>query len=338
MDMSIPLVAEQRAAFRRGAVPAPRQVTDGVWSIPVPLTGSPLVSMTMYLVETAEGLVLIDAGYDDGPAWRALLAGLEAAGAAPSEVRTAVLTHNHPDHIGLADRLRREGGTVIAVHPLDCFAAQRSIRGGFLDQLERSLRIAGVPEAETEAMMRSARRVARHDESLVPDLLVTEGELPGGAGLEVLHTPGHTYGHVSLLDRGRRLLFTGDLVMPSGETQLAPVSLEEDDPFRDLSASLRRIGDLAVDLVLPGHQYPIEDHARRTREAEAARGERLAEVERAARSAGTAWEVAALLTWPRPWADMRTTAKRFAVVQTLGHLRALQRGGSVPGSAHEASS
>ena len=111
--MSIPLVAEQRAAFRRGAVPAPRQVTDGVWSIPVPLTGSPLVSMTMYLVETAEGLVLIDAGYDDGPAWRALLAGLEATGAAPSEVRTAVLTHNH-NHFHRLHRTARPHAGIIS--------------------------------------------------------------------------------------------------------------------------------------------------------------------------------------------------------------------------------
>lgn len=336
--MSIPLVAEQRSAFRRGAVPPPRPVSDGVWSIPVPLTGSPLVSMTMYLVETAGGLVLVDAGYDDEDAWRALLAGLRAAGAAPSEVRTVVLTHNHPDHVGLAGRLRAEGGAAVAVHPLDCFAVQREIRGGFLDQLERSLRLAGVPEPVHEAMMRSARRVARHDESLVPDLLLEEGPLPGAPGLEVLHTPGHTYGHVSLLDRARRMVFTGDLVMPVGDTQTAPVSLEDDDPGSELDASLLRLADLPADLVLPGHQYPIEDRARRAREAAAARRARLAEVARAAREAETAWEVSALLSWPRPWAEMRTTAKRFAVVQTLGYLRTLQRGGSVPGSTQTGSS
>lgn len=335
--MSIPLIAEQRAAFRRGTVPAPRQVTDGVWSIPVPLTGSPLVSMLMYLVEAGDGLTLIDAGYDDEPAWRALLAGLRAAGATPSEVRTAVLTHNHPDHIGLADRLRRTGGTAIAIHPLDCFATQRAIRGGFLDQLERALRLAGVPEPEHERMLRSARALARHSESLVPDALVADGQVVAGTELEVLHTPGHTYGHICLRDRGRRLLFTGDLMMPTGEPQLAPVSTDQDDPARDLVSSLRTIADLPADLVLPGHQYPIEDHARRSREILSAHRARLAEVAGAARNAATAWEVAALLTWPRPWTRMGTTAKRFAVVQTLGQLRALQRGGSVPDSTQHAS-
>ncbi|ROO85809.1 glyoxylase-like metal-dependent hydrolase (beta-lactamase superfamily II) [Actinocorallia herbida] len=335
--MSIPLITEQSAAFARGSVPPARQVADGVWSIPVPLTGSPLVSMFMYLVETPGGLVLVDAGFDAEDAWQALLAGLRAAGAAPSEVAATVLTHNHPDHIGLADRLRAEGGAAVAIHPLDCFATQRAVRGGFLDQLERTLLRAGVPDADRAPMLRSARRLAAHSESLVPDLLLTEGDAVGGT-LQVLHTPGHTYGHISLRDHRRGLLFTGDLLMPTGEPQLAPASLPADDPGADLAASLDRIAGLRADLVLPGHQYPIADHARRARAVLTAHRARLAEVTGAAARAGTAWEIAALLSWPRPWPDMGTTAKRFAVVQTLGLLRALQRGGVVPASTQTGSS
>ncbi|MDX6739443.1 MBL fold metallo-hydrolase [Actinocorallia sp. A-T 12471] len=331
--MSIPLIAEQRAAFSRGGVPAPRQAADGVWSIPIPLTGSPLISMFMYLVDTPRGLVLIDAGFDSRTAWTALLDGLRAAGTTPSEITATVLTHNHPDHIGLADRLRAEGGAAVAIHPLDCFAAQRAIRGGFLDQLARALLLAGVPDPERETMLDSARALAVHSESLVPDVLLNEGDTVGD-GLEVLHTPGHTYGHIALRDHARGLVFTGDLLMPTGEPQLAPVSLDGDDPGAELAVSLDRIAALPAALVLPGHQYPIADHARRGRAVLAEHRARLAETAEAAARAETAWEVAALLRWARPWAEMGTTAKRFAVVQTLGLLRALQRGADAPSATH----
>ena len=74
--MSTPVSEQHAAAHRAREVPGPLRVTDGVWAVPVPLHGSPLRSITVFLVETSEGLVLIDAGYAHRSCWESFTASL----------------------------------------------------------------------------------------------------------------------------------------------------------------------------------------------------------------------------------------------------------------------
>ena len=75
----------------------------------------------------------------------------------------------------------------------------------------------------------------------------------GGVELEVLLTPGHAPDALCLLDRGRRLLFTGDTLYPA--TLYAHLA---GSTFDDYVATAERLADLAerVDLVLPAHNEP----------------------------------------------------------------------------------
>ena len=82
---------------------------------------------------------------------------------------------------------------------------------------------------------------------------------------EILHMPGHTPGLVCLYDREHRILFADDhllaRVSPNPLLELGPNG--EEDKFRSLStylASARKVRELAVDWVLPGHGPPFQDH------------------------------------------------------------------------------
>lgn len=296
----------------------------GVWSIPVPLHDSPIASVNLYALEHADGLLLVDAGYDDDRCWAVVEDALEPIGGVAS-VTSVVLTHNHPDHVGLAGRVRAASGASVAIHRLDALAAPEAVP--FLTQLATELALAGVPEATAAEMVEASRRLARHSSELRADRYIAPGEVIGDGGLrlEVVGTPGHSRGHVGLLDRDRGLFFGGDLLLDGGELQLGLVALDDDDPARDLEASLAHLQTLPVRLVLPGHWATISDPAPRAAAAIAALAARVREACRAVeeRPGSTPWEIAADVEWGRPWEAMGVTARRFAVMQSIAWTRRL---------------
>lgn len=318
-----------RAAFHAREVGAPEMVCDGIWAVPLPLAGSPVLSVFVHLLRHDDGVVLVDAGYPDELSWDALLAGLAAAGHRIDDVTHLVLTHNHPDHIGLAARVREASGAPLAIHPLDAFQLQRPLRGSFFDQLERELTLAGLPPEVLEEMVASSRTLAAHSDDLLVDDFLAEGEALrlGGLELEFLWTPGHARGHVSLLDRSRRLLIGGDVLLPEGEVQVGLVSDEDDDPVAQLRDSLRRIAALPIDQVLPGHQYRFGDVPAVVARTLGEQDERLARTAAvlAQRPRASAWELTTALDWGRPWERIGLTGRRFAVMQAMGWQRYLER-------------
>src|SRR3974390_897580 len=86
-------------------LPPVEQVRPGLWSIPVPLP-IPLGYVFVYVFETDKGAFLVDAGWNTDEASTALRAGLQHAGFAMTDVQGVMVTHLHPDHYGLAGRVR----------------------------------------------------------------------------------------------------------------------------------------------------------------------------------------------------------------------------------------
>jgi glyoxylase-like metal-dependent hydrolase (beta-lactamase superfamily II) len=148
-----------------------------------------------------EGLILIDAGLPDHA--EMLKEGIRSIGREPSDLTSILITHAHPDHLGSAKEL--SGGTTpISLHPRDAEKAAAGIvhptmkpGPGFLTGILFRLVMPKKP-GEFPAFE--------------PDIALNDGDVIDIAGgIEVIHTPGHTAGHVSLLwKRDRGLLFTGD--------------------------------------------------------------------------------------------------------------------------------
>jgi glyoxylase-like metal-dependent hydrolase (beta-lactamase superfamily II) len=130
-----------------------------------------------------------------------------------------VLTHIHPDHVGGASALRDATGAPIAVH-----------------RRRAEFTVAGRP--------------------LAPDRLLEDADEIAWAGgrLRVVYTPGHESGHVCYLDPDRGWLFTGDLILGTGTTIVAP----PDGDMLAYLASLRRLRELELTRIFPGHGDPID--------------------------------------------------------------------------------
>ena len=121
-------------------MPPVEQVRPGLWSIPVPIPDNPLRYVLVYAFELdGGGVAMVDAGWNTEDAWAALSDGLAAAGGSVSDVRAVLVTHIHPDHYGLAGRVREASGAWIGLHPAD--AAMLEARYGDTDELvDRMLR------------------------------------------------------------------------------------------------------------------------------------------------------------------------------------------------------
>src|SRR5690606_31082436 len=162
--------------------------------------GSDLVNS--YLVEDATGVTVIDAGLPGH--WPELQAELAAMGRSLDDIRGVVLTHGDTDHIGFAERLRRERGVPVFVHELDAARARREVK----DKVAWGpVRIGPL----ARFLWYSARRGGLRIPAVTEVTTFTGGqtlELPGAP--RIIHVPGHTPGSVAVHVPAVDALFVGD--------------------------------------------------------------------------------------------------------------------------------
>jgi len=222
--------------------------------------------VNVYLLEEAGEVTVIDAGMPGD--WSELPRQLAAMGRSLDDVRALVLTHGHSDHIGFAERARRERGWTPRVHELDAALARGEVknpaRGGgpvkpvpMLSFLLLGLRRGGLRPTPIGA-------VSTFGDGATLDV-------PGAP--RVILLPGHTPGSAALHVAARDALFIGDALATYAVTNgsvgpmIAPFSA---DPAGAI-ASLSRLDGLEAGWVLPGHGQPwtggVAEAVRRIRAA-----------------------------------------------------------------------
>ena len=320
----------QRQAWLDREDPPVEQVRPGLWSIPVPLPLVNLRYVLVYAFELPDGIGLVDAGWDGDDAWAALVAGLRTAGASVDDVRAVLVTHVHPDHHGLAGRLRDTAGAWVGMHADE--AATLPARLGDLETIlegaRAELRHLGAPEDEVDRTSVTAGQLRYLMRLAEPDRTVEHGErVPfKGWDLRAVHTPGHTPGHLCFHEREHRLLFSGDHVLPRISPNISAHGGGPGDPLGDFLGTFDTLRALDVGEVLPAHEFRFAGLQARLDDLEHHHDERLAELLGVLDDAPGAapWQIAPLLTWSRSWPEITQMMRRAAVGETLSHLRRLE--------------
>jgi glyoxylase-like metal-dependent hydrolase (beta-lactamase superfamily II) len=321
---------EQYRAWQQRRVPGSGRVRDGIHSIPLPMRAGPRLTHSFsYAVEDDRGRVhLIDTGMSDGVNEGILARELESLGTRVEDVATVTVTHVHPDHIGLAGHVHALSGATVLMHEQDRRRLSELHAHGHRVDPEVLLGW-GVPADRAAAVAAGDRRGEQPLPSM-PSEAVAHGDLLPipGRRLEVVHTPGHTAGHVCIVDAESGLVFTGDHVLPAIHSGIGLGGRTSANPVAEYLTGLERLapyGDLEV---APGHEYRFrglgerlrttaEHHLRRSREvAEALSGHEDLSV----------WELAARLTWSAGWANLRGFYLVSALAQTAMHRDFVQSG------------
>ncbi|GAA1519405.1 MBL fold metallo-hydrolase [Sphaerisporangium rubeum] len=305
----------------------------GVWSVPVPIPGNPLGYTLVYAVESPGGIVLIDAGWNHEDAWTALRDGLSAVGVRVSDLRGVVVTHYHPDHAGLAGRVREECGGWIAMHEADAALVRlyRELAGDSGRTLQVEMMRRAGAGADADAMVNAERPIPPAQ----PDIELRDGELidlPGRA-LRTVWTPGHTPGHLCLHLEDADRLFTGDHVLPgiTPHVGIYPYDRADTDPLTDFLGSLDRLATFTTTEALPAHEWTFKGVAARAADIRAHHEEKLdslaALLTDLAPDAYSIWQIAEKMTWNRPWADLYPIQRGMAAGEAAAHLRTLETRG-----------
>lgn len=315
-------------------LPPIEQVRPGLWSLPVPIPANSLRYVFVYVFETDAGPYIVDTGWNTEEAWDALRGGLERIGSAVTDVQGVVVTHLHPDHYGLAGRVREASGAWIALHPADAALIQdRYVDPDYLVQLMGSmLRQVGAPAEELDALQHAAMPVLPLVTPAQPDRLLEDLDKVDIPGWDVvaLWTPGHSPGHLCLWEPERRLLLSGDHVLPRITPNISFHPQAGDDPLGAYLVSLDKVAAYDASEVLPGHEHRFVGLSGRVAELKEHHERRFDEVVAAIEDgAQTGWDLATRLKWSRPWTNIDGFMRRAAVLETLAHLRALQVRGVV---------
>ncbi len=233
------------------------EIVTGVHQLRIPFPEGVARFTNAYVIEGNRGNILIDCGWDSSEAIWAFREELRIQRLSFDDIRWIVITHVHPDHFGMAAKLRELCGAKIVMHQAD--AELVSSRYGdyreLAEQTEALLVSHGVPREEAAEMRDASAWGAQYVTVAEPDETVGEGDVVsnGTFQLEVMHTPGHTPGHICLYDSRKRRLFTGDMVLFDAIPHVGIDPQSGEDPAGDYIASLEAMSGRNVSFVFPGH-------------------------------------------------------------------------------------
>lgn len=219
------------------------EIVPGLWDVDE--VGN---AVHVYVWQWDQGLTLIDAGLPGNAP--TILEALKKAGFSPQDVTRIIITHGDVDHMGSLAALKSATGAQVLCH---------TVEKEFLEHPERrkpASTLLGVLIRPIFYLVRLLPRL--RVQPVKPDQTFLDGtRLP--EGFVVVHTPGHTPGHVSLFHPERRLLISGDAVNNFTGKPGTPPSLftpDMDAAYDSIRKLVRKYGR-EIDVIAFGHGAPI---------------------------------------------------------------------------------
>ena len=302
------------------------QIQPGLWRIRLPFNFE-LKHINVHLFRLEKGYLLVDCGIGTDECFAVLEEALASIGVAWPEIKVVLLTHCHPDHVGLAGRVLAlsraralmHGVEIQQLHAIADWAEHP-------EQLDGRLLEWGVPEDHVHEISKAFVDVRRSFQRLENVEVLGGGEVlyTHIGPLETIWTPGHSPGHLCLYASRDQLLLSGDHVLPSITPNIA--WMQGADPLADYLRALDQVSTLAVKMVLPSHGDPFIDLASRAGETAAHHESRCKQILHVVSGHGrTPHEIAAHL-WRRTLSPFQ---QRFALFEVMAHMVYLERRGQV---------
>lgn len=315
------------------------EIIPGIYQLPLPIPNNPLGYTNTYLVQGDDGYFLIDAGMNTEEALQSLKKQLTEIGINFKDISQIIVTHAHPDHYGLAGRLRQLSSAKIALHYLEknLIASRHLNMDETAYQTEQWLHSNGMPANELPPPRPASVGMRRPSAPTLPDITLQGDETisNGIFNFQVLWTPGHSPGHICLYEPTKKILFSGDHVLPIITPHINLQSQSDINPLGDFINSLNMVKQLDVSLVLPAHEHLFTDLPARVTEIIQHHEQRNSEILEAIKiKPKTAYQISTEITWMPTMGGVRFQNlapwdKRMAVSETLAHLEAMRIDGRV---------
>ena len=286
-----------------------------------------------YLIED-DPLTLVDTGPNSGKALDELQRQLAERGHSIDDIGLVVLTHQHVDHVGLAEIIVQHSGAEVAaldlaVKRLANFAEDAELDDRFAAEL---MLASGIPENVVIALQTVSGSFRSWGSKVQVTRPLADGEVLklSGRSLEVQHRPGHSPSDTLFWDAERNILLAADHLIAhisSNPLISRPLdgSAERTQALVSYLDSLRRTRELPARVVLSGHGDPITDHVALIDERIAKtkrRKQKILELIRGQPMSGH--EIAQAL-----WGNVAVTQAFLTLSEVIGHVDLLLNEGSV---------
>jgi glyoxylase-like metal-dependent hydrolase (beta-lactamase superfamily II) len=251
------------------------EVAEGVLWMRLPLPMA-LDHVNVYALDDGDGWTIVDTGFDTRRTrgeWDALLAG--PLGYRP--VRRVVVTHHHPDHIGLAGWFQDQGAELLTTRTAWLYARMLVLDAPALPPPEQLAFWRGAGMPPDMLAKRAAEKPWNFADTVAPLPLgftrITEGQTlrMGGRDWTVRMGNGHAPEHATFWETGGELVIGGDQLLPGISANIGVYATEPGaDPLGDWLATCQRLAPHARPdhLVLPGHKLPFTGLPFRLRQME----------------------------------------------------------------------
>lgn len=280
-----------------------------------------------YLIEGPNGgHLMVDAGWESSSRD---LVGAVRDKVGDGGVQRLLLTHLHPDHFGGARAVVDGCGAKMSYHRRE--GLHWTYYNILRKDLARAVDLLGTP---AEVLKSARARIAANRRLLPePDSYLAEGStFRGHAGSwRVVHTPGHSPGHVCFYRPEDGTLISGDHILPRETPNVAFYPVRGYHPLRSYFASLAKVRRLAPRRALPAHGEAIGDVEGRIAALLTHHEERLLEAFEGLRGGTrTVGEVAASVRWSRgSFGDLGSFDRWLAILETISHMEFLAECGVV---------
>ncbi len=282
-----------------------------------------------------EGWTVVDCGIDN-PATREAWQQVEAQAMQDLPVLRVIVTHMHPDHMGLAHWLCERWQAPLWMGITEYQAAKLAchIQSGLGSA--SALRFFAQHGWNREEDLATVQRHMNHYAEMVPAVPATHVRLLDGLSLRIgdrtwqcMSGLGHSPDHMALWCETDRLFISGDMLLPSISSNISVYHQEpEADPLAWFLQSLAQMQTTLPDdcLVLPSHGRPFLGAHTRVNQLQTHHAERLSELLQACTAQACSAHDALPVLFKRP---LNQQQMAFAMGEAVAHLHALWHAGKV---------
>jgi glyoxylase-like metal-dependent hydrolase (beta-lactamase superfamily II) len=228
--------------------------------LPVPF---PLKTTNVYVVDD-EPVTLIDTGVKTDISFQVLKDSLGRLGYGIEDIKRILITHGHLDHYGQAKRISVLSGAEVYIHVEEHRRIQSTAQ--FRRHVASVLLQNGTPEGSVDEIINYMESAQQWGEPLDDVHFIHEGDEIrfNNMVLRPIHCPGHSPGLLCFYLEAKGILISGDHLLKeiSPNPIINPLpggTGPQNTSLKQYLNSIRKIEDLKVSLVLPGHGEPIQD-------------------------------------------------------------------------------
>jgi glyoxylase-like metal-dependent hydrolase (beta-lactamase superfamily II) len=252
--------------------------------------------VSLYLFKIKNNYILIDAGHSFQYWKNAFNKALNQLNISLKDINYCIITHEHPDHIGLVADLKKANPEVkICLHKIAHELAKLRLDSLKEDNMEERVKDRvnllisyGLEKEEVNLMMQRFGGGGMRFEYIEPDLLLNNDDRIVNGELQIVHSPGHSVGHICIYYPKKGILFSGDHILSKITPHLGTLVIPGAEEFNKKNnyenilehylRSLDIIDDLNSRIILPGHEQIIYNPHERITEIKNHHQNRLYEI------------------------------------------------------------